>query len=30
MSDAELFAVFNRSPAYYVYTWAQAVAAGAR
>jgi len=28
MSDTELFAVINRSPAYYVYTWAQAVAAG--
>ena len=30
MSDTELFAVFNRSPAYYIYTWGQAVAAGAR
>jgi hypothetical protein len=30
MSDAEIFAVFNRSPSLYVYTWGQAVAAGAR
>ena len=29
MSDTELFAVISRSPAYYVYTWAQAVSAGA-
>ncbi len=30
MSDAELFAVITHSPAYYIYTWGQAVAAGAR
>ena len=30
LSDTELFAVVSRSPAYYIYTWAQAVAAGAR
>ena len=30
MSDTELFAVITKSPAYYVYTWAQAVSAGAR
>jgi len=30
MSDAEIFALISRSPAYYVYTWGQAVAAGAR
>ena len=30
MSDAELFAVITRSPAFYIYTWGQAVAAGAR
>ncbi len=29
MSDTELFAVLTRSPAFYVYTWGQAVAAGA-
>jgi hypothetical protein len=29
MSDTELFAVVTRSPAFYIYTWAQAVAAGA-
>jgi hypothetical protein len=29
LSDTELFAVITKSPAYYVYTWAQAVAAGA-
>jgi hypothetical protein len=29
VSDTELFAVIAGSPAYYVYTWAQAVAAGA-
>ena len=29
MSDTELFAVVSRSPAYYIYTWSQAVAAGA-
>jgi outer membrane biosynthesis protein TonB len=30
MSDAELFAVITHNPAYYIYTWGQAVAAGAR
>ncbi|HUY21115.1 MAG TPA: hypothetical protein VMV22_02120 [Acidimicrobiales bacterium] len=30
MSDTELFAVITGNPAYYVYTWAQAVTAGAR
>jgi hypothetical protein len=30
MSDTELFAVITSNPAYYVYTWGQAVAAGAR
>jgi len=30
LSDAELFAVITHSPAYYIYTWGQAVAAGAR
>jgi hypothetical protein len=30
MSDAELFAIITHNPAYYVYTWGQAVAAGAR
>jgi hypothetical protein len=30
MSDTELFAVITRSPAFYIYTWGQAVAAGAR
>ena len=30
MSDAELFAVITQNPAYYIYTWGQAVAAGAR
>ena len=29
MSDTELFAVISGHPAYYVYTWAQAVASGA-
>ena len=29
LSDTELFAVVSRSPAYYIYTWAQAVASGA-
>ena len=29
MSDTELFAVVNHTPAYYLYTWGQAVAAGA-
>jgi hypothetical protein len=29
LSDTELFAVISGHPAYYVYTWAQAVAAGA-
>ncbi len=29
MSDAELFAVVTHTPAYYIYTWGQAVAAGA-
>jgi len=29
VSDAELFVVLSSSPAYYLYTWAQAVAAGA-
>jgi hypothetical protein len=29
MSDTELFAVITHSPAYYIYTWGQAVAAGA-
>ena len=30
MSDTELLVLVNRSPAYYIYTWGQAVAAGAR
>jgi hypothetical protein len=30
MSDAELFAVISHTPAYYIFTWGQAVAAGAR
>lgn len=30
MSDTELFAVITKSPAFYIYTWGQAVAAGAR
>ncbi len=29
MSDTELFAVVTRSPAFYIYTWGQAVASGA-
>ena len=29
MSDAEIFAVITKNPAYYIYTWGQAVAAGA-
>jgi len=29
MSDTELFAVITHSPAFYIYTWGQAVAAGA-
>jgi hypothetical protein len=30
MSDTELFAIITKSPAFYIYTWGQAVAAGAR